>query len=344
MKILIILFVVHFWVFVVFLLLRIFRIVLVDYTSLFIMLFIPVWGTAMMLDRFISDKNSDRQAWTIEVEHPSADEEKKSITLSDEDNDIIPLSEALVINDPKVRRELMLDILYNVNKSIVIDEDEMKEKVVPLEEALVVNDTATRRSLIIDVLYTNPGGFVSQLYDAKANGDTEVVHYAATALTEIQKDFDLQFQDIMERKALSPDDESIDNEYQVLLEEYISSGLLEGDGLKQQLKIYSELLGKRLMQDGIKGRWTLLNKKANADLKRGDTDALDEVVESMISRWPDREGGYLFKIQSAVLKKDKALIKSVIQEIRDHGIYISSELRSIVSFWDDTDKKVETIG
>ena len=332
--------------FVVFLLFvfRIFKILKCEYILLFTALLVPVWGLIMLVIKMVSDRHNDRKGEQIEVERPRADEEKKSIQVDSAEKDIVPISEALIFNDKLKKRELMMDILYSVNKSIVIDEDEMKEKVVPLEEALVVNDTATRRALLIDVLYKNPGDYISQLYEAKANGDTEVVHYAATALTEIQKDYDRQFQEIADRMCEMPNDERIENEYLQLLESYITSGLLSGDGLTNQLEKYSCLLGEKLGKNEMKGRWTLLNKKANADLKLKNSEALDKDVELMAENWPSREGTYMFKLQSAILKKDSRLIRKTIKEIKDKEIFMSYELRNIVKFWDvkalENEKKV----
>ena len=331
----------HLLICLILLILRLVKVLKCDYILIFISLFIPVWGVLMLLLKVVSDINENRKAKKIEVERPTAEEDKKSISISSDDKDIVPLSEALVVNDETTRRDLMVDILYNVNQSIVVDDDELMEKIVPIEEALVVNDTATRRALIIDVLYSNPGDFITQLHNAKANGDTEVVHYAATALAEIQKEFDLKFQSIAERKALHPDDKKLDDEYRNLLENYINSHLLEGDGLKKQLRIYSDLLDKKLDNYNVKGRWSIVNKKADADLKLQDTDALDEDIRLMQNEWPDREGVYMFKMQSAILKKDIKLIRSIIDEIKEKNIHMSAELRNLIGFWEPQAKGLE---
>lgn len=332
-KLFIIFLIAHFLVCTILLILRFCKVIKCEYITIYIAYFIPLWGLVMLMFKRQSDREEDRKGEVIEVEKPKADEDKKSVVVDTEREDVVPLAEALIVNDKATRREMMMDVLYNINRSIVVDEDELKEKIVPLEEALVVNDTATRRALIIDVLYSNPSDYISQLYDAKSNGDTEVVHYAATALTEIQKEFDLQFQDIMERKLKDPENKEIDTEYQMVLENYISSGLLTGDALTNQLRRYSKLLEGKLEENEAKGRWTLLNKKANADLKIGDTEALDMDVAMMIDEYPEREGGYMFKLQSAVLKRDYGLIKKIIEEIKDNNIYMSAELRSVVTYW-----------
>ncbi|MCR5282557.1 MAG: hypothetical protein K6E18_04245 [Lachnospiraceae bacterium] len=270
---------------------------------LWIVLFVPIWGTVMLWWQKKSDADEEREKEFLEIRMGERD--------FDQD-----------------------ERFQGVSKSIQVDQDDMREKVVPIEEALVVNDTATRRELIVDVLYTNPNDYISQLYKAKANSDTEVVHYAATALAEIQKEFDLAFQDIAMRKSAHPMDESIDQEYRRMLEKYIDSGLLEGDGLKNQQRIYSELLGRDIEKENTRGLWGLLNKKAETDLALEDEKALDQDIAMMEERWPERDGVYKFKLKRAMLQKDRKKIEELLRQMEENNIFLSAELRNMIRFWE----------
>ncbi len=285
--------------------LRIFR---CDIMDVFIALIMPVWGVLMLLIKSSSGKEKSSRKR----------DRRKTEGIG----------------------ERISDLIYSISRSVQVDEDEMKERIVPLEEALVVNDTATRRELIIDVLYSNPGDYISQLFDAKSNSDTEVVHYAATALAELQKEYDLQFHEISARKAQFPEDREIGRKYQQVLEKYIDSGLVSGATLDNLLRQYSDLLGEKIKDPSGRGRWTSLCKKAQSDLRRKDAAELDTDIDMMLEEWPEREDGYKFRIHSGVLKKDPVLIRKTIQEIKDRDIYMSSELRDIVRYWDeDTEEK-----
>ena len=46
----------------------------------------------------------------------------------------------------------------------------------------------------MEVMYADPNDYVEQLKEARENDDTEVVHYAVTALAELQKDYETKFQ------------------------------------------------------------------------------------------------------------------------------------------------------
>lgn len=56
---------------------------------------------------------------------------------------------------------------------------------VPLEEALIVSESKDTRKLILDILKEERGDYIKSIYDATDNKDSEVSHYAATAITDI---------------------------------------------------------------------------------------------------------------------------------------------------------------
>ena len=335
MWLLILVFVIHFIVCTVLLFAKITGRIKCNTETLVVAFFIPVWGEGMFFCRLRSDRELERERTGLDLRQRSESEryhtDVPDRVFGQSSADVNAADRFSGLEEEKDDDE---DVMYQkVSKSIQVDQDEMKEKVVPIEEALVVNDTSTRRELLVDVLYTNPNDYISQLYKAKSNSDTEVVHYAATALAEIQKEFDVAFHDIAMRKTENPGDESIDQEYQRVLEKYIASGLLEGDGLKNQLKLYSDLLGRKLKGDRVNGRWALLNKKAETDLQLEDTDALDEDIALMMSEWPKREGVYRYRLKNAMLKKDRNLIKQVIDEMQENNIFMSVEMRNLTGFW-----------
>lgn len=293
---------------------------------------LPLWGILMLVIKEINEYRENRKKHDIDVAHMSVESIMKSIHLDDSNDEVVPLNEAMIINDSVLRQDMMRDILYDVGNNVSVAEDDVLEKVVPLNEALVMNDSATRRALIMDVLYTNPSDYISQLIEAKKNDDTEVVHYAVTALVELQKEFDLRFQALfMDKEKL--DDEVWSREYGKLLEYYISSGLLEGDGLRTQLLNYRNLLIHRI--DTGNRNWTLQYKLADVNLQLGDVESLTRDVEEMKARWPRRDSTYVYRLKLAFLMKDSNSIKEIFKELEGEDVYMSSELRSLKAFWND---------
>jgi hypothetical protein len=72
-------------------------------------------------------------------------------------------------------------------RSVSVDDKKVVADAVPIEEALVVNSARERRQIIMDVLNDNPVEYIQFLQKAGNNEDTEVVHYAVTAMVEIEE-------------------------------------------------------------------------------------------------------------------------------------------------------------
>lgn len=335
MDIIMCLFIVHIVLMIVLIILKMLGIVEIDFMRMFVAFLVPIWGPCIAW--FSRDKEKQKYVQKdIDVSRMDVDEIRKSVNVDDKESDVVPINEALAMNDNTYLQKIIKDLLYDVKQSIKIDMDDVFEKVVPLNEALVINDSATRRALIMDVLYTNPSDYIAQLTEAKKNDDTEVVHYAVTALVEMQKQFDLKFQQLFRRREEEPDNEQLNIEYMKLLERYISCGLLEGEGLITQLKNYKNLLLEMIDKD--KRTWAIQCKLADTDLKLKDAKSLNKDIKEMEVRWPERETTYLFRIKLGILKRDAEEIRKAIKEIKEKDMYISEELRGLVQFWDESNE------
>lgn len=310
------------------------RILKSTYIDVFLLFFNPVFGLVSLLIHSRSCRNAQRQAKELELARLQIDDKvQRSVVVANnsETDEIVPLSEAFAVNDAGTQRVIMKEALVDMNSSVEVEEDDVQEKVVPLQEALLINDSHTKRELIMDVLYTNPSGYVPQLSQARENNDSEVVHYAVTALVEIQKKFDLQFQAISQGLAEDPDNESLLRKYQRLLEQYLSSGLLEGSRREAQLRKYVEVLKKRLAKN--EESLSLWIKKADADMILQNAEELRCDAEKMIAFRPENEQGYLYLLKYYVLRKDPEGIKGLIQLTEQRNIYFSAEGRSELAFW-----------
>ena len=310
------------------------RILKSTYIDVFMLFFNPVFGLASLLIHSRSCRNEQRQAKELELAHLQIDDKvQRSVVVADnsETDEIVPLSEAFAVNDADTQRLIMKEALFDINTGVEVEEDAVQEKVVPLQEALLINDSHTKRELIMDVLYTNPSGYVPQLSQARENDDSEVVHYAVTALVEIQKKFDLQLQQIIAQMEAEPHNESLLRKYQRLLEQYLSSGLLEGSRRNAQLRTYVEVLEKRLEKN--RESLSLWIKKADADMILQNVEALRHDAEQMIAFRPENEQGYLYLLKYHVLQKDPEGIKQVIRLTDQRNIYFSAAGRAELTFW-----------
>lgn len=81
-----------------------------------------------------------------------------------------------------------------LHRSIRVENREDAASTVPLEEALLLDSAEQRRKLILSVLMDDPVQYYDLLEQARLNDDSEVVHYAATAMAQISKQADAALQ------------------------------------------------------------------------------------------------------------------------------------------------------
>lgn len=224
-----------------------------------------------------------------------------------------------------------LKINDEIHRSIIMDEDPTESRVVPLEEAFVINEPTTRRELMMEIMYGNPNDYVKQLKEARLNDDTEVVHYAVTALTELQKDYDLKFQELDWKMEKNPKNEKILDDYLELLNRYLGSGIPEGMERTVKLRTYSNMLEKKLNEVG--DDLSLLRRKAEVDLQIGEYEVVNEEIGKILELWGKNEAGYLLLLKYYSAIRNREGIDRTMETIERKRIHLSPEGRQAVRFW-----------
>ena len=171
------------------------------------------------------------------------------------------------------------------------------------------------------------------------NDDTEVVHYATTAMVELQKDYETKLQKQKEAFALEEDAGLLD-EYIQTLEKYVESGLLEGNMLKNRRLELCGLLERKLTQRKEEGHeeLPLYCKKFEQDCALGEYEDALRMADAAIRLWPQQEEGYLMKIRHGVMTKNPEQIGTVIGLLENNKVYLSPAARRTVDFWKENDE------
>ena len=239
---------------------------------------------------------------------------------------------------PEARKEVGIEKLKindEIHRSILMEEEPAQNLMVPLQEALLMNDANTRRELIMDILYHDTGEYVEVLQKARYNDDVEVVHYATTAMVELQKDYE---EELARRK--SAWEEKRDSKqrlaaYAEILESYVESGLLEGNikrsrqeelcGLQERQ--LEEIRGSKAEEPERYRKWfqNLISLKKLAEAEK--------CAAYVSEQWPDMEDGHMMELHLAVEKRDGSRIRQVIERIERQNLYLSMEARKTVEFW-----------
>ena len=216
-------------------------------------------------------------------------------------------------------------ITDEVYRSIRMDEEDISS-VLPIEDVLAFGTPVQRRSLLLSVLHTGAAPFVKPLRTAGVNDDTEVVHYAVTALVELRSAYNQRIADMEKKLQAAPSDTATILAFADLDEEYLRSGKARG----------GKTAGTRSGQTGKAGtntgagmysrRASLLKRLGGICLDQQDAGAAEKAGRALVKDEPDREDGYLMILDARVLPQ-------IIKTIRDREIYLSPSARDQVAFW-----------
>ena len=242
-----------------------------------------------------------------------------------------------ILEDVGIEKLKINDEIY---RSILMDEDPIEDRVVPLEEALLINDPATRRELMMEVMYSNPDDYVEQLKEARTNDDTEVVHYAVTALAELQKEYDFRFQELDWEMEKNPDDDEVTDKYIKLLNQYLDSGIAEENDMDIKLRTYSGILERKLKN--TPESFALWKEKIKTDLKIREYETALEDIQYIVENWEKEEAGYLLLIQYYSALKDRQGIDRTLEQVSRRRIHLTPRGRREISFWKKDEDMQET--
>lgn len=203
---------------------------------------------------------------------------------------------------------------------------------VPLQDALLLNDAGTRRRLMMDVLNSDTENYVSLLSTARNDKDTEVSHYAATAMVELMKERELGVQRYEQRLEHAPDDAQTLLEYLDYLADYLDMGLLDGAMLEMYRYTYLRLIDRYSALCGP--QLSLTSAKLDTLLALGEYGEATQTSEAALREWPDEGESYLMQIRLFRALKKPEGIRAALDTIRQRGVYLTQAQRETVEFWE----------
>ena len=217
-------------------------------------------------------------------------------------------------------------------KSVTIDDKKNAKNTVPIEEALIINSPKERRTIIMDVLNDNPKEYIEFLQKAGNNEDTEVVHYAVTAMVEIAKENDYLLQDLERQYAANPDDSTVLEKYTEFLWGCLSQNLMQGQVEVLNRELFSTLMQKKI---AVGGSITDYVRIVENELKRKNFTYAGEYLRQMKEAYPKREEYYLFRLQYLASLGRGEDIKHLLNEIVESHIFLSSKTKEVLAFWEN---------
>lgn len=253
----------------------------------------------------------------------------------------ILISKPKEVEIPGVNHMKIEDAIY---KSVHIKPDDAAKEIIPVEESLLINPAAKRRKLLLDVLNLGAADYVPALRLAGRNDDTEVVHYAVTALVELRKDFDARMEEMERKLKASRRTGDLIREYIALVEEYLDSVLPEGEGKRATCQLYDQLLTEAMTDSrDAKERAELLRKRVECALSMREYDRAGVLTDHLIALEPEDQTGYLLKIYCCSAVKDRKGIDRTIRNLVSNHVFLGEEGKKIIAFWHPEGYMVERI-
>lgn len=260
---------------------------------------VPVCGVLLLLaDLWIEErgKNGSRK---IELEKLEIQDIKfRPITVEDSDNSemIVPLEEAIAINDAGTRRMLMLDILHR----------NPEEHVALLQRARLADDTELTHYATTTMMEIQSG------YEQRIRE----LEQEMALCKEINDTEGLKIALRRQRKELK---------------RYIESGLITGNILNIYRRKLEEVLG-RLLASAPENKNYYLDSIENRIGQR-QTEHLEADLQEALRRWPQEEYIYRLFVQFYRLTGQGEKIKEILTEMEEKKIYLSAEGKQWFAFW-----------
>ena len=231
--------------------------------------------------------------------------------------------------DVGVEKMKLDSVLY---KGIAVEENKHDDSLVAIEEALIINSPKQRREIIMDVLNDNPKEYVEFLQKAGNNDDSEVVHYAVTAMVEISKENDYVLQKYAREYSKNPDDFNVLSEYSDFLYSVLEQNLLSGQVEIMNRNLYSTLVSKKLSK---KESLTDYIRYFENEFSLANYTKAGEILTKADTLYADNEEIILLKLKyySELRRGDK--IKELIKEIQSKKMFLSRKVKEAIAFWKD---------
>ena len=218
-----------------------------------------------------------------------------------------------------------------IYRSLAPDVNAAKD-VAPLEEVLMLAPSDTRRSMMLDILNDSPEQYTQVLLTARSGDDTEVVHYATTAMAEMSKRHDIELQRYENAFADNPSNPDLLRDYSDFLEDYLAKGFAEGRTEKIERSQLIKLLTKRAETEKTPELMERLVRQLFTQQSYGDAQ---EIIAEMIRLWPKREEPRLLEIECHALLMEGDKLHDSIRRAREDGVYFSQDGEARIRFWID---------
>lgn len=260
---------------------------------------VPVVGAMLFLVELWLNQKSKHGIREIGLEKAKLNDAKyKNIYVERDDNtdNIVPLEEAIAVNDAKTRRKLLLDILHK----------NPEEHIELLQRARMSEDTELTHYATTTMMEIQSG--YEQIIRKLEN--------------------DVRQEELLGNKSQLG---KVLRKLRKELEMYIESGLITGN----ILNIYRKKLGdvfEKLIALEPKNKAYRLGKIEN-NIEQGILEGAEEGLYALKQKWPEDEQVYKAYVNYYASTHQGEKIQQILTEIEENEIYLTSEGKKWFAFW-----------
>lgn len=229
----------------------------------------------------------------------------------------------------------MEDLSFRKEKVKWIEKEDLKSAAnkVPIEEALLVSDVHSTRRLILNVLKDDTEEYVRSIKQATANADSEVSHYAATAITDIMNTFKQEEKKLRQRYEANPTNERIVEQYWLHLHKFLENGVLPRVEQERYFEILEQLT--LYLEDEI--GWIVTGEKyyklTLMSLDMGKLDQAQMWVEKALTRQQQDLHSYKAGLKYYYESHNVEQYKKLLEELKASTIRFDHETLELIRFY-----------
>jgi len=209
---------------------------------------------------------------------------------------------------------------------------------VPLEDSLNFSDNKSKRAYLIYILKKDFVSHIKGLQKAIKSQDSETSHYAASALMEIKKQFEILLAKTCEKYKSNKDDISAIQEYINTLKKYLKSGLADKVDYYNYLEKYSAILSELLSRHITNEDYFV--DKINCDIELRDYKSAEDFGKRFFEYFPNSEKPYLALMKFYYLSRDIKSFANVAKVLKNKKIGLTEYGESVIKFWEGSKSDV----
>jgi hypothetical protein len=203
---------------------------------------------------------------------------------------------------------------------------------VPLGDSLNFSDNKSKRAYLIYILKKDFSSHIKGLQEAIKSQDTETSHYAASALMEIKKQFEILLANAYDKYKNNKDNISAIQEYANILKKFLRSDLADKVDYYNYLEKYSTVLSELLSRHITNEAYFV--DKINCVIELRDYKSAEDFCKIFFEYFPNSEKPYLALMKFYYLSRDIKSFASVSKILRHRKIGLTEYGESVVKFWE----------